>query len=164
MERTGIMQKRDRISAITISGYRDGERQRIVDLLCDCGLHTEDITRELLRDFILVRKGDDIVGVIGLEVTGADALVRSLAVRQSYRGQGIGKKLTSAIERHARARGVQVLYLLTLTAEDFFIAQGYRHSDRSTAPESIKATLEFRSLCPQNAVCLRKRVRPAETH
>jgi amino-acid N-acetyltransferase len=148
----------DQILAITLSGYRSGERQQIIDLLSRCGLHTEDITRERLRDFILARRGDEIVGVIGLEVAGSDGLLRSLAVREAYRKRGVAEKLIAALERYAMTRGVRVLYLLTLTADKTFEARGYRRTERSSAPESMQATREFRRFCPETAVCLRKRI------
>jgi amino-acid N-acetyltransferase len=146
----------DQILSITVSGVRPGEHTLIKTLISECGLTTEDITAEKLRHFLLARKGDEIVGVVGLEIAGKDALFRSLAVCEPYRRQGIGAKLTQAIERFALSQAVETLYLLTMTAELFFAGQGYARTDRNAVPAAMQATQEFQSLCPATAVCMRK--------
>ena len=52
---------------LTFSGIRPGEFQTVSDLIQACGLQTEDLTREMCRDFIVARSGGAIVGVVGLE-------------------------------------------------------------------------------------------------
>jgi quercetin dioxygenase-like cupin family protein len=42
---------------------------------------------------------------------------------------------------------VQNLHLLTVTAEKYFLSKGFIVTDRSLAPESIKCTSEFSTLC-----------------
>jgi amino-acid N-acetyltransferase len=155
------MEDLDKILAITLSGVRSGERTQIIDLLTNCGLHTADITDDMLRNFIVARKGETIVGVIGLEIAGTDALVRSIAVNAKFRNQGVAAMLTQSIERHGRNCGVDTLYLLTLTAESFFEGQGFGRCDRGAAPSGIQATQEFQTFCPDTAVCMRKQIRRA---
>jgi amino-acid N-acetyltransferase len=148
----------DRILGVTVSGVREEDRPAVMALIGDCGLHTEDITEEMLRDFLVARKAGELAGVIGLEFHGAGALVRSLAVSERYRGKGLGSKLAASAEKAARARGVSRLYLLTMTAEGFFTGQGYEKFDRCRAPEQIRATAEFVRLCPDSAVCMQKAI------
>jgi len=100
--------------------------------------------------------GPQMAGVVGLELLGDVALLRSLAVPAEYRGRWIGSQLTCKAEAYARSQGVEVLYLLTLTAEVFFARRGYRVVGRDTAPAAIQETTEFRSLCPDSAVCMVK--------
>jgi hypothetical protein len=94
----------------------------------------------------------------GLEVFGSVALLRSLAVAPEARGLGHGKTLVDSIEGYARGLGVTELYLLTTTARPFFESLGYALADRSAAPESIRATREFSSICPGSAAFLVKRL------
>jgi amino-acid N-acetyltransferase len=54
------------------------------------------------------------------------------------------------------SKGVEQLVLLTEAAEQFFHAIGYEAIDRSSVPEAIKQSAEFRSLCPASAVCMTK--------
>jgi len=148
----------DQILPVTISGVRAGEQSAIKALISESGLIIEDITAEKLRHFLLARKGDEIVGVVGLEIAGKDALLRSLVVRESYRVRGIAVKFTEAVERYALSQAVETLYLLTMTAERFFARQGYARTDRSTAPAAMQATREFQHLCPATAICMRKSI------
>ena len=52
--------------------------------------------------------------------------------------------------------GIRTLYLLTLTAEVYFSAKSFETVERSVVPHGIRDTAEFRDLCPESAVCMRK--------
>ena len=97
-----------------------------------------------------------LTGVVGLELKNNNALLRSLAVIEPQRSKGLAKQLLREIEKYARSKQVDTLYLLTLTAEGFFAKQGYRRTDRRSAPPAIQETAEFNSLCPETAVCMKK--------
>ena len=96
-------------------------------------------------------------GVVGLEVYGTCALLRSLAVDPDARGAGLGSILVAHVEREAVRRGVDDIYLLTLTAESFFAARGYEVIPRDQAPDPIRNTTEFSGLCPDSAAFMVKR-------
>ena len=132
------------------------DERRIKELLSFCGLPHEDITPQHLHHFWLLKKENQIVGVVGLEVLASCALLRSLAIDPSYRGEGLGSQLAQQVEKYARSLNVNSLYLLTTTAESFFTKRGYKKVQRETLPERIQGTAEFRSLCPATAVCMVK--------
>ena len=94
------------------------------------------------------------VGFAGLEVHGADALLRSIVVADERRGQGTGRKLVAAMVTEAQRLGIERLWLLTTTAAGFFEHLGFTTVDRAIAPPAIQATSEFRSLCPTSATCM----------
>lgn len=100
--------------------------------------------------------GVDPVGVGGIEIEGRHGLLRSVVVRESARGRGIGTALCDALETRAAAEGVETLFLLTTTAADFFAERGYGHVDRAAVPAEIRGTTQFGELCPATATCLRK--------
>jgi amino-acid N-acetyltransferase len=130
--------------------------------LKECALPFEDITPRHLRHFLGCRLGSRWIGVVGLELRGNVALLRSLAVRSQYRGRGMGGWLVARAEEYARNLHLNYLYLLTTTAQKFFLRCGYKIIDRATAPASIRATAEFRDLCPASSVCMRKRLSKTE--
>ena len=148
----------DKILAVTFSGVRPGEESAVMALLQEGDLHIGDLSREKLRHFLVARKGDAVIGVVGLEVFPPHGLLRSLAVVEAYRGQGIARRLIGAIERHARNVGVRSIYLLTLTAAGLFEKCAYRPVRRESAPEDLQATEEFKTICPDSAICLHKAV------
>lgn len=125
-------------------------------LLSACELPVDDITPGHMQHFITFWKETELAGVVGLEMLGQYALLRSLAVASDFRGLGIGTQLTTRIEEYALANQVKKLYLLTTTAEGFFAGLGYQAVDREALPEQVKTTTEFRTLCPDTAVGMTK--------
>lgn len=112
--------------------------------------------REGPGEFYVAFDDGEAVGIGGLEVAGDVALLRSVVVRDAVRGRGYGTALCDALERAARDRGIERLYLLTTTAAAFFAGRGYDRVDRDTAPASLRETAEFADLCPASATCMRK--------
>jgi N-acetylglutamate synthase-like GNAT family acetyltransferase len=137
------------------------DRDEIVRLLDACALPSSDIEPHLER-FFVARDEGQVVGCIGLEVQGGDGLLRSLAVAPGQRNRGIARRLYARLLGQARRLGVSHLYLLTTTAEPFFEMLGFRVLARGDVPESIRATEQFRALCPATARCLSRPVPSAD--
>ncbi len=148
----------DKILFVTFSGVRPAEEEAVKALIAAGGLHSDDLTSEKLRHFVVARKGDALVGVVGLELFPPHGLLRSLAVAEAHRGQGIAAQLVEAAERYARSAAVESLCLLTLTAEGLFRKCAYRKIRRASAPAPLQGTVEFKSLCPDAAICMQKQI------
>jgi amino-acid N-acetyltransferase len=95
-------------------------------------------------------------GIVGLEMYGAAALLWSLAVSDSGRGNGLGTALVAHAEQYAAQQGADTVYLLTTTAAGFFERLGYSHVARDAAPASIAATRQFSALCPSSSAFMAK--------
>jgi amino-acid N-acetyltransferase len=119
-------------------------------------LPASDLSEQALEHFLVWREGSRVNAVVGLELYGDIAFLRSLVVAAHARGQGAGSKLTQAAEALAGKTGATTVYLLTQTAEHFFAARGYRRIDRDAAPKSIQGTTQFSTLCPSTAVLMVK--------
>ena len=89
-----------------------------------------------------------LIGVIGLEPAGDDALVRSMVVSPAYRGQGVAKRLYAALVAEARRTSKRHVFVLTETAQKFFLALGFAEVARSSVPLAIQSTSQFSGLCP----------------
>lgn len=127
-------------------------------LLSAASLPISDITARPLQHFFGYGSGPELEGVIGLEIYGEVALLRSLAVVSSRRGTGVGSGLVAHAEHHARDQGVQSLYLLTTTAEQFFLRRGYARIPREDTPAAIKGTKEFSGICPVSSAFMVKKL------
>jgi amino-acid N-acetyltransferase len=136
----------------------EGDRSSIERLLSDSGLPTEDLDGAWHESFLVAREGMTIVGAVGLEAHDETGMLRSLATAASRRGRGVASALLERVERRAARLGVTTIYALTVTAESFLAKRGYEPIVRTEAPDAIRGTAEFRALCPDSAVCLRKRV------
>lgn len=120
-------------------------------LLETSGLPIADITPRVLEHFLVLRDGPALLAVVGVELAGDAALLRSLAVAGPRRGGGLGRKMVAAAEAMARAHGIAALYLLTTTASGHFLKLGYRDAARDAAPAGIRATPQFSALCPASS-------------
>lgn len=67
--------------------------------------------------------GGDVIGVVGLEAHGEQALLRSLAVESRWRGRGAGRALVDAA---LAAASTEEVWLLAETAEQFLAGCGFR--------------------------------------
>ena len=140
------------------------ELDDIVPLLADCGLPVADISAARTPQFFGIRAESSLVAVIGLEVFGAVALLRSLAVSPAHRGHGLAQQLVAFAEQLAASRGVGTLFLLTTTAPAFFDKLGFAPASRSAAPPAIQATQQFSGLCPASSAFLSKSVAAPGSH
>jgi len=132
----------------------------VIGLLRACGLPTDDLRAGLAVRWWGLRSGGHLVGVVGLETHGREALLRSLAVRPEAQGTGTGTTLVAHAEAQARRLGLTRLHLLTTTAEAFFARLGYARTERAAAPEAIARTAQFAGLCPSSAAFMSKELRP----
>jgi amino-acid N-acetyltransferase len=130
----------------------------ILALLTSAGLPVADVATVSHPEFLVARRDGRVAGVVGLERFGDVGLLRSLAVDEAHRRQGLGVALTRALEERAARNGIIALVLLTETARDFFQHRGYQVIDRARAPAAVLKSSEFRTLCPQSAMCLAKRL------
>ncbi len=140
---------------LSLEPATDADRPYVETLLGRNGLPTDDLDphRDTLSLYVCYR-GDERVGIGGIETYGTDALLRSVVVEEEARGEGIGRALCETLEERAAAMGVRRLYLLTTTASDFFFDLGYERLDRADVPASIRETSQFSELCPSSAGCL----------
>ena len=127
-------------------------------LLAAANLPTSDLTDDQLTKFFYCGPAAAPLALIGLEIYGNDALLRSLVVDRTLRSAGLGSALVEYAEAHAANNNVGTLYLLTTTAEPFFARRGYHRVDRTVAPEAIRSTREFAGLCPASSAFMFKRL------
>lgn len=127
-------------------------------LLASAGLPTSDLAEAQLQHFFYAGTAAVPTGLVGLELYGETALLRSLVVVPAARTIGAGSALLAHAESHARSHGVRELYLLTTTAEDFFTRRGYARVARESAPDSIRGTREFAGICPASSAFMVKQL------
>ena len=128
-----------------------------VELLKDAGLCFEDLSADMLA--FVAENNAIFQGVIGREIFGDIAFMRSLVISGDARGAGIGPALVTALETACLTDGIGEIWLLTFDADPFFAKLGYLTRDRADAPDAIRNTEEFRVLCPADAVLMSKSLR-----
>lgn len=144
---------------MTLRAATPEDAETIRDLLERCRLPTSDLASSH-PEFVIACEGARIIGTGALERFGDVGLLRSVALERQWRGTGVGRLIVEELERRPRQAGVLELVLLTETAREFFAHRGYEVIDRGLAPESIRGSAEFRSLCPASAVGMRRYLTP----
>ena len=125
-----------------------------IDLLKKNNLPTEDINSG--TQLFVLEENDGVIGTVAVEYDLNVALVRSLSVAEEKRKSGIGEILMRFIENYVHKQGVHSVYLLTTTAENFFLKKGYKTIDRNKVPDFIKNTKEYSVLCSSASTLMKK--------
>lgn len=116
---------------------------------------------DLMEDNItlyLAFESQDLVATIGLEKYGSTGLLRSLAVKETFRNQQLADKMIKGLLKVCESENIREIYLLTTTAEKYFIRKGFLPVEREVVPAVIKQTREFRDICPSSAVIMFREV------
>lgn len=129
----------------------------VIDWLVEASLPTSDLAEHHLS--LVAERDAQAVGAVGLERYGATALLRSLVVVPSAQRQGVARALIDALEKDAKADGVEELWLLTTDKSRFFQGLGYVLQSRERAPGTIRSSREFSVLCPSDATLMSKVLR-----
>jgi amino-acid N-acetyltransferase len=148
-----VAARADSRRGVEIRDARAADTDAIRALLRRCRLPEDGVPEDAALLVVAERDGE-LAGVTGLELHGADALLRSVAVSPERRGERIASRLCAEAEQRAPALGARRVFLLTETAERFFARRGYRRLERARAPAGIAATREFAALCPDSAVLM----------
>jgi amino-acid N-acetyltransferase len=131
--------------------------QSVFSLLDRSGLPTAGVA-DNFSQFLVAEADGRLVGVVGLELYGESALLRSAAVEESWRGSGVGRVLVERALDVARERGIEDVYLLTTTAENYFPKFGFVCVRRDEVAQGVRSSVEFQAACPASATVMCKHV------
>lgn len=143
-------------SAVFLSAVSE-DRGQVMMLLREAGLPLPD-DRDAPTRFLLGREGDRTLACTGWERYGPRALMRSTVVCEAARGQGLGSAMVEALAMRLRREGVSEVYLLTTTAQDFFVKHGFSQVSRCSVPADVLCSREFADRACEAAVCMRRRL------
>jgi amino-acid N-acetyltransferase len=128
----------------------------VLELVRRCDLPLDGLAEHFGDVLVARNEQGDVIGCVALELYGKSALLRSLAVRESARNQGLGRELTYAALRQARENGATTIYLLTTTAERFFATLGFESIPRDQVAPKVRESVEFTQACPVTAAVMVK--------
>lgn len=152
----------DSVTTVELRPAKPHDREYVERLLTENDLPTSDLDSAYSSLFICESTEDEeeseSVGVGGLEIEGAAGLLRSVAVEESVRGTGYGTAICEQLLDRAREIGLDSVFLLTTTAEEFFADRGFERVEREQVPDSIRETAEFSDICPSSATCMKKKI------
>ena len=92
---------------------------------------------ENVRDYFVVRQGERVIACAALHVSWLDlAEVKSLAVAEGSREQGIGAQLVEACLNEAKEIGIVTVFCLTYKPA-FFEKFGFSQVDKAELPRKV---------------------------
>jgi amino-acid N-acetyltransferase len=141
-----------------IESATDGDLPEIHSLLERVDLPLAGVD-DHVRTMLVAREDGHVVGTAALELYADGALLRSVAVEPRRQGRRLGHELTEAALRLAGTHGADAVFLLTTTADGFFPKFGFERIARDDVPANVRASVEFRSVCPASAIVMRKHLR-----
>ena len=128
--------------------------EEVLTLLKQVNLPIEGV-KEHFKNFFVTKEDKTIVGCVGLEIYEEVGLLRSIALQPSFQGKGLGEQMVSKIETYSVENRINKIYLLTETAEKFFLKLGYRIIPREETDPRIKQSNEFTTICPSSPVMMK---------
>ena len=135
---------------------RRADMKDVRAMLAAVELPTEEASDERAGNYFVLRNEHGLVGTVGLDVLGDDAILRDLAVVPAMRGHGYGWILADIDVQWARFRGCRRIYLLTEHASDFFAGKlGFRVVEKSTVSPAVAETPTFRNSTDSKFVAMR---------
>lgn len=145
-----------------VRNAKSSDLASVESLLAGNDLPTDGV-RDHFSNFIVADNESAITGAIGLEKYGSAALLRSAVVSPDHRGSGVGRRLVEELLERAEAEGVDEIYLLTTTAEEYFPRFGFARTTRAEVPKAVQSSAEFRGACPDTAIVMVRRVTGGRT-
>lgn len=146
---------------VSLRAAESSDLPAILALLERADLPTQGVA-ESLPHFIVAVSEEQIVGVAGLELYDQSALLRSVAVEETWRGSGVGRLLIERALWSTQAQGIRDVFLLTTTADQYFPRFGFACIQREAVAAEVRASAEFQGACPASAVAMHKVLQPTE--
>lgn len=88
-----------------------------------------------VRSYFLAKKESELIGFCALHIhTISMAEIRSLVVKEGFRGMGVGKKLVEEAIKEGRKLGVKEILTLTYESE-FFKKIGFSEIPKTSIPD-----------------------------
>jgi len=95
----------------------------------------EDDMANTIRSYMLAKMDGELAGFAALHIYSPKlAEIRSLVIKDSYRGKGLGKALLGALESEGKKLGVSQILTLTYQKE-FFEKSGFVEIPKENIPE-----------------------------
>jgi N-acetylglutamate synthase-like GNAT family acetyltransferase len=133
-----------------------GSDPDLVATLAAAGLPTGDLAEPGRSFFRFEAPAGRLVGFIGWELAGEVALLRSLVVVPSRRGEGWSRAMTGWALTRLAELGATDACILTTTIAALAEKLGFARIDRALAPPEIRGSRQFGTLCPASAILLHR--------
>lgn len=126
----------------------------IKKLLVTVGLPTAGIEDDDIHFMVAAGNNNEILAVIGMERSGDNGLLRSLACDPEFRQRGIAAELVKVAIAQGRKQGIKRLFLMTQTAEIYLKRFGFKTIERQGIPDDLLEQSALNAACPACSTCM----------
>jgi ribonucleotide monophosphatase NagD (HAD superfamily) len=133
----------DQLPATRARPAKPEDAPAIRALLEEAGLSAAGVEARI-PETIISSEGEEteIDATACLDSAEGYGILRSVAVRKSMQGNGLGMLAVAAAVTSDQANAPRTVYVLTESAAEFFNRLGFRKVDRSELPEPVRATAQ----------------------
>jgi glycerol-1-phosphatase len=135
---------------------RPEESGRVAALLVEAGLSADGVADRI--DGTIVSGGDsqsqDLDATACLQREDGYGILRSVAVRKSLQGRGLGMLAVAAAMAEARAARIRHVSLFTETATAFFERLGFQKLEREELPDPVRSSSHAAEECAESATAM----------
>lgn len=142
------------MSTFTIRQARPEDWSDVRALLLACALPLAGVDETLAGFFVTRDEQGMLLACAALQRYGRSGLLRSVAATPARRGEHLVSDLIRLLMERAASEGLTDITLLTTTAAGYFPRYGFRAIPRDDAPAAIRASVEFRDVCPDTATVM----------
>ena len=118
------------------------EKSAIEELLSLNHLSTQNILERNTIYFVAKMNNSEIVGVVGLEMDGKYALLRSASVHPKEKNRGIGRLLITELINYSKSIGINVIYLFSTGAGGYWKKFGFQKVETSEVEKALPNTYQ----------------------
>jgi glycerol 3-phosphatase-2 len=128
----------------------------VAALLAESGLQAQGVEKRIDRTIVSSegQAGQELDATASLQRENGFGILRSVAVRKSLQGKGLGMVAVAAAVAEARAEGLGHVSLFTETAAGFFERLGFRKVEREELPEPVRVSTHASEECAESATAM----------
>ena len=126
--------------------------EAISQLLLESGISAVNrVTDSLQHVYLAFTKNNELAGVGAMEKIGSVALLHTLVVRESLRGQGFGYLLMKTLDHAARSEDIDEIYVVSDSLTDYFKRYGYDSVSAGALSSELSASALFQQCAQASA-------------
>jgi N-acetylglutamate synthase-like GNAT family acetyltransferase len=127
---------------LTYRAGQAGDIPRLEELLRAAHLPANRVL-EYIEAFVIAEQDGAVVGGGGVEVYGDTALLRSVVIDETLRGQGVGRSIAERLIANAVSAGARDLYLYTYDSRPFWLRLGFEDLTDAQWREPVRQSWQW---------------------
>jgi amino-acid N-acetyltransferase len=144
-------------AGVRLRSATEADLPAITRLTAGAGLGAADLATQV-ESFFVAESEAAVIGAIGLQCFGGDALLRSACIDPVWRGRSVASNLVEHALTEAALEAIDNVYLFTEGAERFFSRFGFITVPPDDLPFTVTRAAERAGASPAGATAMHLRL------